>query len=206
MARPREFDEAAALDAAMDCFWRGGYEATSVRDLAAEMGINGPSLYNTFGDKRALFRAALRRYVERSSRERIARLEGRLPPKEAIRAFIAEIVERSLDDQERRGCLLVNSALEIAPHDAELGAEIAARLSEIEAFFHRAVAAAQTEGSVPPRDPADLARLLLGVILGVRVLARANPQRDLLEGVVRPALTLLDWPGQPPSVPERGNL
>jgi TetR/AcrR family transcriptional repressor of nem operon len=207
MARPREFDEAAALDVAMDCFWRGGYEATSVRDLAAEMGINGPSLYNTFGDKRALFRAALRRYVERSSRERIARLEGRLPPKEAIRAFIAEIVERSLDDRERRGCLLVNSALEIAPHDAELGAEIAARLGEIEAFFRHAIAAAQTEGSVPPdRDPADLARLLLGVILGVRVLARANPQRDLLEGVVRPALTLLDWPGQPPSVPERGNL
>lgn len=206
MARPREFDEAAALDAAMDCFWRGGYEATSVRDLAAEMGINGPSLYNTFGGKRALFRAALRRYVERSSRERISRLEGKLPPKEAIRAFLAEIVERSLDDRERRGCLLVNSALEIAPHDAELGAEIAARLSEIGAFFHRAVAAAQTEGSVPPdRDPIDLARLLLGVILGVRVLARANPQRDLLEGAVRPALTLLDWPDQPPSVPERGN-
>lgn len=206
MARPREFDEAVALDAAMDCFWRGGYEATSVRDLTAEMGINGPSLYNTFGGKRALFRAALRRYVERSSRERIARLEGKLPPKEAIRAFIAEIVERSLDDRERRGCLLVNSALEIAPHDAELGAEIAARLSEIGAFFHRAVAAAQIEGSVPPdRDPIDLARLLLGVILGVRVLARANPQRDLLEGVVRPALTLLDWPDQPPSVPERGN-
>ena len=195
MARPREFDEAVALDAAMDCFWREGYEATSVRDLAARMGITGTSLYNAFGDKRSLFRQALQRYAERSTRERIARLESTLPPKQAVRAFLGEIVERSLDDLDRRGCLLVNSALEIAPHDAELGAAIAARLGEIEAFFRRTVTAAQADGSVPPgRDPADLARLLLGVTLGVRVLARSNPQRELLEGTARPALALLDWP------------
>jgi len=195
MARPREFDEVAALDAAMDCFWRNGYEATSVRDLAARMAITGTSLYNAFGDKRSLFRQALQRYAERSTRERIARLESALSPKQAVRAFLGEIVERSLDDRDRRGCLLVNSALEIAPHDPELGAELAARLGEIEAFFYRAITAAQADGSVPPgRDPVDLARLLLGVTLGVRVLARSNPQRELLEGTVRPALALLDWP------------
>src|ERR1700690_114987 len=144
MARPREFDETAALDAAMDCFWRVGYEATSVRDLAASMGITGTSLYNAFGDKRSLFRQALKRYAEQSTRERIARLEATLLPKQAVQAFLNEIIERSLDSLDRRGCLLVNSALEIAPHDPELGAEIAARLGEIEAFFHRAVSAAQT--------------------------------------------------------------
>jgi TetR/AcrR family transcriptional regulator, transcriptional repressor for nem operon len=193
MARPRKFDEADALDAAMDCFWRYGYEATSVRDLATQMGITGASLYNTFGDKRSLFRQAFQRYAERSTRERIGRLESALRPKQAVRAFFGEIVERSLDDRDRRGCLLVNSALEIAPHDAELGAEIAACLGDIEAFFHRSIMAARANGSVPSdRDPADLARLLLGVVLGVRVLARAKPQRELLEGVVRPALALLD--------------
>jgi TetR/AcrR family transcriptional repressor of nem operon len=195
MARPREFDEAAAVDAAMNCFWRHGYEATTVRALAAHIGITGTSLYNAFGDKRALFREALERYAERSTRERMARLESTLPPKDAVRAFLGEIVERSLDDPDRRGCLLVNSALEIAPGDAELGAVVAARLGEIEAFFRRAITAAQAEESIPPdRDPADLARLLLGVTLGVRVLARSNPQRELLEGAIRPALGLLDWP------------
>jgi len=195
MARPREFDEATALEAAMDCFWRDGYEGTSVRDLAARMGITGTSLYNAFGDKRSLFRQSLQRYAERSTRERIARLEATLPPKQALRAFLGEIVERSLDDSDRRGCLLVNSALEIAPHDRELGAEVAARLAEIEAFFCRALAAAQADGSVPPdRDSTDHARLLLGVTLGLRVLARSNPNRELLEGMVRPALALLDWP------------
>jgi len=194
MARPREFDEAAVLDAAMDCFWRNGYEATSVRDLAAHMGITGASLYNAFGDKHALFRQVVRRYAERSMRERISRLESALPPKGAVRAFLGEIVERSTGG-DRRGCLLVNTALEAAPDDPELRAEVAARLAEIEAFFRRAVTAAQRDGSIPPgRAPEDLARLLLGVTLGLRVLARSTPERELLEGVARPALALLDWP------------
>jgi len=197
MGRPKEFDQTAALDAAMDCFWRDGFEATSVRDLAARMGITGASLYNAFGDKRSLFRQVLQHYAERSTRERIARLESTFSPKQAVCAFLGEIVQRSVDG-DRRGCLLVNTALEIAPHDPELGAEVAVLLGEIEAFFRRAIAAAQAVGSTPPdRDAADLARLLLGVTLGVRVLARSKPQRELLEGVVRPALALLDWPGQP---------
>jgi TetR/AcrR family transcriptional regulator, transcriptional repressor for nem operon len=197
MARPREFDEAVVLDAAVDCFWTRGYEATSVRDLAAEMGITGPSLYNAFGDKRSLFRAALERYVQLWTRARISEVETKLPPKEAVRAFIAGIIERSLDDPDRRGCMLVNAALEIAPHDAEIGAEVAVWLGEIESFFRRAIAAAQAAGTVPAeRDARDLARLLLGVTLGVRVLARANPDRKLLEGVARPALALLDAPVQ----------
>ena len=75
MARPRKFDEAKVLDAATDCFWQDGYEATSIRDLAARMGITGASLYNAFGGKRSLFRAVLQRYAERSTRERIARLD-----------------------------------------------------------------------------------------------------------------------------------
>lgn len=195
MARPREFSEDAVLNAAMKCFWEWGYEATSVRDLAAEMGITGPSLYNAFGDKRSLFRKVLERYAQHSARARIARLEATLPPKKSVQAFISEIVEHSLDDRDRRGCLLVNTALEIAPHDPEIGAEIVGRLGEVEAFFRRAITAAQADKTVPPdRDPKDLARLLLGVTLGIRVLARAKPERKLLEGMARPALALLDWP------------
>jgi TetR/AcrR family transcriptional repressor of nem operon len=116
-----------------------------------------------------------------------------LPPKEAIRRFVGEVIERSVNDPERRGCFLINSALEVAPHDPELGAEIAKRLSEIEAFFRRAVRAGQADTSIPSsRDARDIARLLLGVLLGIRVLARTRPERALLEGVARPALGLLD--------------
>jgi TetR/AcrR family transcriptional repressor of nem operon len=110
-----------------------------------------------------------------------------------VQRFLEEIIEDSVGDRERRGCFLVNSALEVAPHDAELGEFIADRFSEIEAFFHRSIKAAQAERTIPrDRAPRDLARLLLGVLLGIRVLARSKPSRALLEGIARPALALLD--------------
>ena len=103
MARPREFDEVTALKAAIECFWHRGYEATSVRDLADKMGISGPSLYNAYGDKRALFVQALEHYLDHSARALIKRLENSLPPKQAVRRFIEEIIERSVNDRERTG-------------------------------------------------------------------------------------------------------
>ena len=193
MARPREFDEEEVLDAAIECFWRRGLEATSVRDLAEATGVNQPSLYNAFGDKRELFGRALERYATRSMRERIERLEQKHPPKEAIRAFFRELVARTLADPDHRGCLIVNSALEVAPHDAELRPVIASYLGEIEAFFCRCLEKLKESGDLSPSlDPKDMARLFLSVLLGVRVAARAKPERPLLEGMVRPALALLE--------------
>ena len=193
MARPREFDEMTALEAAIECFWQNGYEATSVRDLAQKMGLSAPSLYNAYGDKRALYERALEHYLDQSARARIKRLEESLPPKQAVRQFIEEIIRHSVNDPERRGCFLINSALEVAPHDRELRVFVADRFAEIESFFRRSIKAAQAEGTVPQNRAAkDLARLLLGVLLGIRVLARSKPQRALLEGVARPALALLD--------------
>jgi len=200
MARPREFDEAAALDAAVQCFWAKGYEATSVRDLAQQMGITGASLYNAFGDKRALYRRALDHYVANSIGERIQRHEGK-PPPEAIRAFLDEIIARSLGDPQRKGCMLVNSALELAPHDPEFQRAIAAVLKQIEGFFLHCVQAGQRDGSITADQPADdLARLLLSTLMGLRVMARARPERKLLEGMARPALAALA-----PRAGERGS-
>jgi TetR/AcrR family transcriptional repressor of nem operon len=192
MARPREFDEEVVLDAAVECFWSRGYEATSVRDLIEATGLTGASLYNAFGGKRALFRAALERYVERSIGERIKRC-GALPPREAIAAFFEEILRRSLNDRQRKGCMLVNSALEVAPHDAEFRKIIAAMLGGIETFFLRCVEAGQVQGTITCSLPAqNVAQHLLGVLMGVRVLARVRAGSALLEGVVAPALALLD--------------
>ena len=118
-----------------------------------------------------------------------------LPPKQAIHRFFAEIIDHSVKDRERKGCFLVNSALEVAPHQRELGAVIAKQFAEIEAFFKRCILAAQRDGSAPLGiDANDTARLLLGVLLGIRVLARSAPNRSLLEGMARPALALLGSP------------
>jgi TetR/AcrR family transcriptional repressor of nem operon len=195
MARPKEFDEADVLDAAVLCFWARGYEATSVRDLIEKTGIAAASLYNAFGDKRALYRKALDRYVAGSIADRIRRCEERAP-REALGAFFAEIVRRSLGDRDRKGCMLVNAALDATPEDPGFREIVAGVLTSIEAFFLRCIAAGQADGTITRSLSAqDLAYHLLGVLMGVRVLARVRPERALLEGVVKPALALLDRTG-----------
>ena len=192
MPRPREFDEGAVLEAAVHCFWSRGYEATSIKDLIKETGITGASLYNAFGDKRGLFQTAFDHYVEGSIGERIRRCES-LPPREAIKSFFDEILHRSLSDREHKGCMLVNSALEMAPHDQEFRKIIAGVLNRLEKFFLKCVKAGQADGTITRSVSAEnLARHLLSLLMGVRVLARARPEKALLEGAIAPALALLD--------------
>ncbi len=194
MARPREFDEGAVLTAAMTCFWARGFEATSVRDLLQATGITGASLYNAFGDKRSLYRKALDHYVDRSIADRIRRCQGSAP-RQAIVAFFDEIIQRSLADRDRKGCMLVNAALDVAPHDPEFQRIVGAVLEQIEAFFRDRIEAGQADGTISrSRSPLSLARHLLGVLMGVRVLARVRAERDLLEGIVEAALALLGPP------------
>jgi TetR/AcrR family transcriptional regulator, transcriptional repressor for nem operon len=190
MARPREFDETTVLEAAMNCFWAQGYEQSSVRDLAEQMGITGASLYNAFGDKKALYRQAFVHYLAQTVRDRVARLEH-LPPLLAIRTFFDEIIERSVSDPQRRGCMLVNAALELAPYDPEFQKLVAEEMVFIEGFFSRCVMAGQEDGSIPGTRRADeLAKVLLSVLLGIRVLARTRPERVVLEGAVNGVMGL----------------
>jgi TetR/AcrR family transcriptional regulator, transcriptional repressor for nem operon len=192
MARPREFDEEAVLAAAVQCFWEHGYEATSIRDLIEKTGITGASLYNAFGDKRALYQRALDRYVEDSIVDRIRRCEA-LAPREAIDAFFAEIVRRSLDDRQHKGCMLVNAALDVVPNDPGFQRIVAAVLIRVEQFFLGRIEAGQADRTITRSLAAKtLARHLVGVLMGIRVLARVRPERALLEGIVSGALALLD--------------
>jgi TetR/AcrR family transcriptional repressor of nem operon len=203
LARPREFDEGTAIEAAMQRFWAAGYAATSVRDLGEAMGLGQASVYNAFGDKRTLFAQCLDRYLDANMRARLSRLEKTLAPREAIETFLTGIVERSLEN--RLGCMLANAALEVAPHDTEIAAVVAQRMSELEAFFRRCVIAGQRDGSISPEpNAADVARLLLTTVMGLRVLARGHPKRAVLEGAARQALAVLGKPNpnrrrKPPS-------
>jgi TetR/AcrR family transcriptional regulator, transcriptional repressor for nem operon len=145
------------------------------------MGLTAPSLYNAFGDKQQLFSRDLERYLERTTRDRLRRLEQSFAPREALSRFFGEIIEHSINDRHRKGCFLANSALEVAPHDAECRAVIAAQFRDIEAFFRRCILAAQADKTVSTDiDAGNTARLLPGVLLGIRVLARTSSDRDVL--------------------------
>jgi TetR/AcrR family transcriptional regulator, transcriptional repressor for nem operon len=192
VGRRRSFDEEKALEAAAGCFWSRGFKATSVRDLTGSMGIAGPSLYNAFGGKRGLFSAALDHYCSRCMREPIVQLEASAKGAAAIEAFFRDVIEKSLLDEDRKGCFLVNAALEMAPHDARLAEAISGYVAEIRSFFRRHIETAQGCGDVSPAlDPELFASHLLSVLMGIQVLARCCPDRAFLEAAAGPALERL---------------
>lgn len=194
MGRPRGFDEQSVLGAVRDAFWAKGYEATSTRDLTALTGLTPSSMYAAFGDKRTLFRSALAFYLA-PMHERMARLEATVSPAQAITGFLDEAIARSLADEQHRGCMLVNSALEATPDNAEICGVVEDELKGIERYFHRCFLAGQEGGEIPAKHAADdAAKHLLTVLVGIRVLARARPDRELLAGAARQALKMLDLP------------
>ncbi|WP_027800969.1 TetR/AcrR family transcriptional regulator [Paraburkholderia dilworthii] len=198
MARPRGFDEREVLEAASATFWLKGYEATSTRDLVKSTGLTQPSLYNAFGDKRGLYLRALEHYLDCTLRERITRFESTMPPAQAITGFFDETIERSVSDPHKRGCMLVNSALEISSEDEAFRKLVATEIDEIREFFYRCLVAAQKSGAIATTvSAADAATHLLATVLGMRVIARIDPQRTVLTSAAATALTLLGLPQLP---------
>jgi len=195
VARTKEFEPLAALDAATELFWRKGYEAASMRELLDAMGIGRGSFYDTFGDKHSLFLSALDRFqeVRTSWAENVLRGEGL--------DGIEEVFRRSLDGlfqfQPRRGCLLANSAVELAPHDPDVAARISDYIRRTEDAFEGALVRARDRGEMPSdSDPRALARFLVNTLHGLRVLARAGADRETLEDTVGVALGALRLGGR----------
>ena len=163
-----------------------------MRDLADSTGVTTASLYNAFGDKRALYRLVLDRYVRLALTACAEIFGGELQPVDALEHYFDVLIEESLADALHKGCFVVNTALEVAPHDADFRDLVTNVFDQIEQHLRDCIARGQSEGTIRTKLPAaDLARLFLGTILGIRVFARTNPDRELLTGVVRPLFALL---------------
>ncbi len=189
----KNFDVDQTLDKAMRLFWRRGYEATSVQDLVDGMGINRGSIYNTYGDKRKLFIAALNRYDSECRKTRLEGLERQHTPKNAINSLFQSWIERVMSDSDNSGCFLTNTALVLAAHDDVVGNIVANSQYEIERFFRRMVLAGQQEGEISiTLSPEKTAHSLLAALIGLLVLARSRPDRELLKSVAEGAMAIID--------------
>ncbi|TAN56588.1 MAG: TetR/AcrR family transcriptional regulator [Rhodospirillales bacterium] len=185
----KQFDKDEVLDKAMQAFWMRGYEATSMQNLVDCTGINRGSLYATYGDKRALFMASLRLYDDKMRRRMLSELEERYAPLEAIQHLFLAFVESASPKGGNKGCFLTNTALELAQHDAEIGAVVARSQEEIEDFFVRMIRKGKTSGNISASvKPAETARGLLASLIGLIVLTRSRPEKSLLKSIADEAL------------------
>ncbi|MEV5310764.1 TetR/AcrR family transcriptional regulator [Streptomyces sp. NPDC052610] len=180
MGRPKQFDPDAAVEQAMEVFWRKGYAGTTPQDLVDALGIGKGSLYNAFGSKHALFEQALRRYRDSQAVALIQMLEEPGPVKARLRKALELLARMDLADPYRRGCMAVNTAAELAGTD-ESATELVRRMFDrTEDALRALVEEGQRAGEIAPeRDPAALASLLLNTLVGLRLMARVaeGPER-----------------------------
>ncbi|WP_058046021.1 TetR/AcrR family transcriptional regulator [Streptomyces roseifaciens] len=193
MARPRKFDEERAVDAALEAFWTAGYEATSTQDLCDATGLGRSSIYNTFKSKHDLFRRALLRYMERKNGNIDAVLESAMPAREKIRALLGVIVEEEgLHAEDRRGCLVVNTCIELGSRDPEVAGVLERDYRRRFEALKAAIEAGQRDGDIDrAKDAGALAHFVIAAIGGMRVSARAGVGRQALEGIMRTTVDAL---------------
>jgi TetR/AcrR family transcriptional repressor of nem operon len=193
MPRAKEFDEAEVLDQALELFRARGFKHTSFNDLVGELGVSRQSLYDTYGDKHALYHAALRRYLGRGlDRMRRALADESVPVRTAFRELFEGMVSGQCSEGNP-GCLMVNSMVELSPHDPEIRALAQEHARTIEGLFASRLSAAQRRGEIGAgKDPVALARFLYHTVLGLAVASRSLGDADALRATAGLALQALD--------------
>ncbi|WP_328871207.1 TetR/AcrR family transcriptional regulator [Streptomyces sp. NBC_00287] len=194
MARTKEFDPDAALHSALELFWQRGYEATSMSDLTEHLGIGRASLYATFGSKHELYLKALERYEEARLPDILRELSQPGPALPAVRTLVRRFAADAADSELRRyGCFVTNTAAELAPHDPTATRQVERNWDRLETVLHAALARARAQGELPEgRDPLTLARMLLVLMQGFRVVGKASSDPARVRDAAEQALALLD--------------
>ena len=193
MARKKEFDVDTALHKAMEAFWKRGYEATSLNDLLDCMQIKRASLYNAFGDKHSLFLETLHRYDIVCRRAEVARRVRMPSSRQAVLGLFRDAVTAVVEHGARNGCFLINTALELAPHDPKAAKIVSQAFTHMEQkFFRKMIEKGRANGEIDKSvEPAPTARALLSLLIGLVVLSRSRPEKLLLQSIAHQAETLL---------------
>jgi TetR/AcrR family transcriptional repressor of nem operon len=192
MGRPKNYVPAELLSAAVRAFRRHGYGGASVDVLCEATGLRRGSLYAAYPDKRALFLAALRDYAETTVGHVERTLGAAADPVGGIAEVLRRVARVATDGEGRHGCLLTNTAAELAGNDAEVRDLVARAFSRLEAAYAAVLVRGKAAAQVPREaDPEALARLLVAVMQGLRVLGKAGADLAALHQVVDAVLRAL---------------
>ncbi|NUR58426.1 MAG: TetR/AcrR family transcriptional regulator [Catenulispora sp.] len=190
--RPRGFDRDAALDAALTEFWRHGYEATSIATLTKAMGVNPPSLYAAFGDKRKLFTEAVRRYADTHG-DYGARALARPTAREAVETLLRLAAAEYTAVHHPPGCLVIDGATNTTDASREVAEELRGYREGTKKAFAEKIAADVRAGLLPgDTDAAALAAFYAAVVQGMSTQARDGASEAELQRLADVAL--MAWP------------
>lgn len=191
MPRPREFDKDDVLDKAMMLFWARGFETASVRDLTGVMGISSSSLYETFGDKHAVYMAALERYCQQEQARMAHIAETAADPAEFIRSLFASL-NTVVADVSTQGSLAFNAMVEFGTRDTDVSKQLLHHYTQITAIVTRTIERWQLTGSVNEKVPAEaLAHLILSTLIGVITVASVDTRYARRDDLAQLILRLL---------------
>jgi TetR/AcrR family transcriptional repressor of nem operon len=193
MARTREFDERQALLAAMLVFWEKGYEGTSIQDLEQATGLRRTSIYNAFGNKRALFDRVLACYKESVMASLFAAMDSAPDIREGIGRLLNAVLDVNYDSEYPGGCLVVLSVLESGQHDAAARASLEQSMQELRQGLQTRIARAKKRGELSAGlDAGATATTIATVMAGMMVLGKARFPRSVQKKTVKNVLALLD--------------
>ncbi len=189
----KSFEESDVIDTVMNVFWNKGYEATSISDLTEATGLKRGSLYNAFGDgKQELFFRSLKKYDTEQRSAILLQLESIESPMAAFDTLFDALVQQAMADTEKKGCLLVNTALNITHHDEAVRKLVTKGLDEFASFFERLIKRGQSAGEIPESVQArPTAKTLLTLVVGIRVMSRGVLSRTALRQIAQQAKTLI---------------
>lgn len=193
MPRVKLFDETEVLEKAMRLFWKNGYHATSMQELVSTLGINRASLYDTYGGKKELFDRSLCLYKETNGEWITNFFEEHSSVKEGFFKLFEHSINQSIEDTDRKGCFVVNTASELIPGDEELRQAVIENQNTFEEAFYQYLFKGVESGEIDSsKDLKSMATLLFTMHNGIRIVTKANTDKEKMLASVRLTLSILD--------------
>jgi TetR/AcrR family transcriptional repressor of nem operon len=198
MARNREFDEQKVIETATELFWTKGYNAVSTQDLIDAFGISRSSMYGAYKDKRSLFILALQHYRQTASQSMLDILSKKNSFIDTITLILNQIIKETITDNKSKGCFVVNTAIELAPHDKEILDIIQDNRKNIINGLAQAIQNGIDNNELSHNnDPKALANYFYNLINGLRVDAKITKDKLNYQDTIKIALTVLDTEKKP---------
>lgn len=193
MPRPKNFNKEDVLNNAMQLFWQKGYEATSIQDLVAHLGINKQSLYDTFGDKQTLYLSALQNYRLENELWLNSLNLGNGSVKESFKLLFESVISSVCDDSERKGCFLTNATIESGSQNQEISKICVEGMQSFEKRFSNLIKQGQASGELKKELDADgIASFFYVILNGLRAVSKIKEDREKLREVIKNTLSVLN--------------